>query len=38
MYVGLDINKHTILEMACIVTDEKLDIIAEVSNKAMVLL
>lgn len=30
--LGLDINKCTILEMACIVTDGNLKVIAEVSN------
>lgn len=28
---GLDVNKCTILEMACIITDGQLNIVAEVS-------
>ena len=29
---GLDVNKCTILEMACIITDGQLNIVAEVSR------
>ena len=29
---GLDVNSHTILEMACAITDSELNIVAEVRN------
>ena len=32
VYAGLDVNRHHILEIACIITDKELNVVAEVHS------